>query len=84
MGAAGAHQEERRIANSGRLGVATLACQRCDAPVAIGAQPLAVSHRLTCPFCLHTAPLRDFLSLASPVRPARVVIRVGQRRRAVR
>ena len=29
-----------------------------------------------CPFCRHVDPVRDFLSLATPTRPARVEIRV--------
>jgi hypothetical protein len=60
------------------LGAGTLACRHCDAPIAIGANPLALTAQLTCPFCRHRGPLREFLSLASPTRPARVVIRVGQ------
>jgi hypothetical protein len=30
-----------------------------------------------CPFCEHRAPVRDFLSLATPTRPARVVVRIS-------
>jgi hypothetical protein len=67
------HEEERR-ARSGRLGTGTLACRRCDAPVAPGAVPLSLTDRLVCPFCRYRAPVRDFLSLAAPVRPARVAI----------
>jgi hypothetical protein len=74
---AGANEVQQRVTSSGRLGAGTLACGRCDAPVAIGADPLSVAERLTCPFCHNCAPLRDFLSLASPTRPARVVVRVG-------
>ena len=73
--AATAHEEERRSTRSGRLGSGTLACERCDAPVALSGvtSPTDV---LTCPFCSHRAPLRDFLSLAGPPRPARVEVRV--------
>ena len=37
-----------------------------------------LTHRcpLGCPYCDHTAAVRDFLSLASPTRPARVAVRV--------
>jgi hypothetical protein len=35
---------------------------------------------LGCPYCGMTGALRDFLSLASPSRPARVDVRVVQRR----
>jgi hypothetical protein len=66
--------EERRRAPSRRLGTGTLACCRCDAPIAPGTVPLAMTDRLICPFCRHAGPVRDFLSLASPSRPARVVV----------
>jgi hypothetical protein len=74
---AGAHEQERRETRTGRLGVGTLACSRCDAPVAIGTDPLMLADRLTCPFCQNHAPVRDFLSLTLPIRPARVVLRTG-------
>ena len=67
--------EERRIARVSHLGTGTLACPRCDAPVVVGgvrspADPVA------CPYCAHAGPLRAFLSLAAPSRPARVEVRV--------
>lgn len=77
-GAGGAHVEERRAIRSSRLAAGTLACSRCDAPVAIGVAALSLSDQLTCPFCRHCGPARDFLSLASPTRPARVAVRVRQ------
>jgi hypothetical protein len=72
---AGAQQEERQNARSGRIATGTLACNRCDAPVALTAGPVSPSDTLTCPFCSHRAPARDFLSLAPPTRPARVEVR---------
>jgi hypothetical protein len=75
--AAVSYEEQRRASRSTRLGVGTLACGRCDAPVAIGPSPLALTDELSCPFCDARGPVRDFLSLARPARPARVVIRVG-------
>ncbi len=75
--ASGAHAEERRVAPCGQLAQGTLACSRCDAPVAIGAASLSLLDTLSCPFCQHRGPLRDFLSLESPTRPARVVVRVS-------
>lgn len=79
----GGHEEERR-ARSRRLGAGTLACERCDAPVALSG-PMSPSDSVSCPFCRHRAPLRDFLSLAVPTRPARVEVRVVERApRAVR
>jgi hypothetical protein len=71
---AAAHQEERRVARSTQIGTGTLACNRCDAPVALTAGPVSATDTLTCPFCSHRAPARDFLSLALPTRPARVKV----------
>ena len=68
--------EERRTTRSGVLAVGTLACNRCDAPVAPTARTMSPCDTLTCPFCDHTAAVRDFLSLIPPSRPARVRVRV--------
>jgi hypothetical protein len=74
---AGAAQEElRRTTRSRRVAAGSLACARCDAPVALAGGPAALTDELRCPFCAHEAPVRDFLSLADPTRPARVVVRV--------
>lgn len=70
--------QERRSICSGDVCSGTLACPRCDAPVAAGEVGLALSAQLHCPFCRHQAPVRDFLSLASPTRPARVIVRVSR------
>ena len=67
----------QRAARSQRIAEGTLACARCDAPVAIGPGRLTLTETLTCPFCDHTAPVRDFVSLAHPTRATRVVVRVG-------
>jgi hypothetical protein len=80
---AGAH-EERRAARPWTLGPATLACPTCDAPVSLGGRSVKLSAQLDCPFCRHVAPVRDFLSLAAPARPARVEIRMIPRVRASR
>jgi hypothetical protein len=69
------HHEERRLGHSSRLATGTLACPRCDAPVAL-AGPAAPHDRLGCPYCHHVAALRDFLSLEAPSRPARVAVTV--------
>jgi hypothetical protein len=74
--------DERRT-RSTRLGVGTLACPRCDAPVAL-AGPLSPAAPLACPYCGQAGALRDFLSLAAPARPARVVVRVVAGRRRAR
>jgi DNA-directed RNA polymerase subunit RPC12/RpoP len=74
---AGAAQTFERAARSSRLGVGTLACNRCDAPVAVGPQPLTLTDPITCPYCGRRSVVRDFLSLRAPTRPARVVLRVA-------
>lgn len=78
---AGPH-EDRHATRSWKLGTGTLACPCCDAPVALGGRVLTPADDLDCPFCDHGAPMRDFLSLAIPSRPARVAVRVriGARR----
>ena len=72
--------EERRRAPAGRLGLGTLACPHCDAPVAIGESSLSPADRIGCPYCLHGGAVREFLSLDPPVRPTRVAVRVSLRR----
>jgi hypothetical protein len=74
--AATVHEEKRQTIRSTLLGVGTLACGHCDAPIAIGARPLLLTDQLTCPFCRRRGPARDFLSLAQPTRPARVLVRM--------
>ncbi len=75
--------EERRRARPWELGPGTLACPRCDAPVALDGRAVTPSMPLACPFCDHAAAVRDFLSLAEPTRPAHVVVRVVDRRRSL-
>ena len=76
--------EERHAARPWRLGPGTLACPRCDAPVSLGGRAARFSEDLRCPFCAHAAPLREFLSLALPSRPARVEVRMIRRARSAR
>ena len=71
-------QAERRVTRA-LLGVGTLACPSCDAPVAPAGAPLAPSDPLSCPFCLRSGAVRDFLSLSGPPRPARVEVRIVDR-----
>jgi hypothetical protein len=73
-GVAGLH-EERHVAR-GHLASGTLACPRCDAPVALAGHRASPADPLECPYCRHAARVRDFLSLGEPTRPARVVVRV--------
>jgi hypothetical protein len=74
--AATVYEQKRLTFRSTVLGVGTLACGGCDAPIAIGDHPLSLSDQLTCPFCGRLGPARDFLSLARPTRPARVLVRL--------
>jgi hypothetical protein len=67
----------QRAARSDRLADATLACAACDAPVTLGPGRHPLGAPVTCPYCGHSAPARDFLSLARPTRATRVVVRVG-------
>jgi hypothetical protein len=80
---AGAY-EEHDVSRSWRLGSGTLACPQCDAPVALGARAVSLTEDLDCPFCRHSAPVRDFLSLGAPARPARVEVRMRPRARTAR
>jgi hypothetical protein len=75
------HYEERR-SRSDELATGTLACPHCDAPVALPYGSAGPADPLTCPYCDHAAAVRDFLSLGSPSRPARVVVRLIARSRA--
>jgi hypothetical protein len=70
------HIELRRSSRFGHFATGSLSCARCDAPVALHG-PASPSEELACPFCDHSAPLRDFLSLAAPPRPA--VVRLSIR-----
>ena len=64
--------EERRATRSTVVALGTLACPTCDAPVSPGGRALAPAEAFACPVCAHAGVVRDFLSLASPSRPARV------------
>lgn len=71
--------DEQRLSNrTSRLGAGSLACPRCDAPVLIGPEARSPDSPTSCPFCDHGAPLREFLSLEQPTRPARVIVRVAR------
>jgi hypothetical protein len=71
------HEQKRPAVRSTRLAAGTLACDRCDEPIALGAEGVSLGHQLVCPYCHHRGSVRDFLSLALPTRPARVVVRVS-------
>ena len=70
-----AGSREHRYSATRVLAAGTLACPRCDAPVAPLPAPMAPADWLGCPYCAHTAVVRDFLSLEVPSRPARVTVR---------
>ena len=73
-------QELRRDRRTTHLATGTLACPECDAPV-MPAGAVAPQDALTCPVCAHAGAVRDFLSLATPTRPARVDVRLVPHRR---
>lgn len=77
-GAAG-HRIIRPATRTSVVAEGTLACPECDAPVMPGGGPLDVTAPLSCPYCGRAGAVRDFLSLAAPTRPARVVVRVVDR-----
>jgi hypothetical protein len=79
---AGAHED--RHASPWRVASGTLACPRCDAPIALGERAVSLTEDLGCPFCRHAAAARDFLSLAAPSRPTHVEIRARPRARSAR
>jgi uncharacterized paraquat-inducible protein A len=68
--------EERRRARSSHVASGTLACPSCDAPTAL-ARAMAPAEAIACPYCDHAGAVRDFLSLASPTRPAHVNVRIA-------
>jgi hypothetical protein len=71
--------EEVRIARSTVVAIGTLSCPSCDAPVALAGARVTPPDPIDCPFCDHHAPARDYLSLSTPGRPARVAVRVTLR-----
>lgn len=64
--------EERKATRTSVVASGTLACPQCDAPVSPGGRALAPAEPMRCPVCDHPGAVRDFLSLATPARPARV------------
>ena len=78
-------QEIRPAKRPGLLAEGTLACPGCDAPVVPPEGRTPVSALTACAYCGRTGALRDFLSLAAPTRPTRVLVTVREaqpRRRA--
>lgn len=73
-------EEIRRVERTTQLATGTLACPACDAPVMPEGR-MTPSAPLLCPYCGERGAVRDFLTLGSPARPARVAVHVVQRRR---
>ena len=84
VGQPGGPQEIRRVTRSWVMATGTLACPACDAPVAPLDRPMSPPDPILCPVCHHGGRVRDFLSLESPSRPARVQVRVVPSSRARR
>lgn len=61
---------------TGVIAHGTLACPDCDAPTSPGPTALAPTDVLHCPICWRAGPVREFLSLRTPTRPARVQVRL--------
>jgi len=70
------HHELREAGGSWHLADGTLACPACDAPILPGAGAMSPPDPISCSFCAHAGAVRDFLSLAKPTRPTRVVVRL--------
>jgi hypothetical protein len=70
-------EEIRRIGREAPVATGTLACPSCDAPVGLAERPLTPREALTCGFCAHAGPVRDFLSLGEPTRATHVVVRIS-------
>ncbi len=76
-------RELRPDQSSWVMAIGTFACPACDAPVA-PAGPMSPGDPAACPFCEHAGAVRDFLSLDTPSRPARVEVRVVRKGRSLR
>jgi hypothetical protein len=64
--------EERRTSRPWYLGLGSLTCPDCDAPVSLGGQRAAPTDPLACPFCSRDGAVREFVSLTPPLRAPRV------------
>jgi len=69
-------RHEHRRESSWQLATGTLACPGCDAPVLPSAGGMSPADPISCGFCGEAGVVNQFLSLAEPTRPARVVVRV--------
>lgn len=69
--------EERKATRTSVVATGTLACPKCDAPVSPGGRALSPAEPMRCPVCDHAGVVHEFLSLATPSRPARVRVVVS-------
>src|ERR1700760_4647123 len=69
-------REERRSRRTSWMGVGSLSCPVCDAPTPLLESPATPQTAFGCPYCDHAGPVRDFLSLAEPLRAPRVNVYV--------
>lgn len=49
-------EDLRQDSHVGIMGIGTLACPRCDAPIAPGPRPMTPTDAIACPICAHGAP----------------------------
>src|SRR3954465_15760937 len=83
VGRPGGTEEIPVAARSTVVAGGTLGCPAGAAPTA-PAGPMSPADAISCGYCGHAGAVREFLSLASPSRPARVVVRVVAGGRGVR
>jgi hypothetical protein len=71
------HHQHHRADAEWLLATGTLACPACDAPVLPAPGASSPADPIACGFCGEGGAVRDFLSLAEPTRPTRVVVRIS-------
>ncbi|MFL5846231.1 MAG: hypothetical protein ACJ762_16205 [Solirubrobacteraceae bacterium] len=65
---------EQRPGQALPVATGSLACPDCDAPIMLAPGRHGPSAPVACTWCGRDGAVRDFLSLAQPTRPARVII----------
>jgi hypothetical protein len=69
-------RHEHRGESVWHLATGTLACPGCDAPVLPSPGGMSPADPISCGYCRAAGVVSEFLSLAEPTRPTRVVVRV--------
>lgn len=64
-------EHERRASPHWRVASGVLACPACDLPLS-PAGSSAITDRIDCPYCEHSAPVRDFLTLGAAPEAGRI------------